>query len=79
MSDDYDHDLEVVTQEMRIVRGLGKDGTALYSCHFMENGENLTIADQVIGLGMIECLRVDYLQRLSAMDGFPDYESQEES
>lgn len=73
-----DPDISVITQEIRIVRGLSEDGTAVYACRYWEDGELKTVIDQVIGLGMIEVLRLDYLQRIGAVEGFPDYEKDEE-
>ncbi|ANA86811.1 hypothetical protein SEA_CUCURBITA_134 [Gordonia phage Cucurbita] len=71
-------EMKLVTNEIRIVYGIGEEGEPMYACGYARDGEFGQLPDTLTGLGMIKALELDYLERRGIIHGFDPYDAPEE-
>lgn len=71
-----DHDIDLVTDEIHIVKGIDKDGDSCYATKFAKAGTEKSdgschLIDFLDGLGMLEAAKADFIDRHQKI-GFND-------
>jgi hypothetical protein len=66
MMADFPPNLEVsiVTDEIRIIRGINDDGMSVYMVAYGHDGEYGKLPNIIDGLGLLDAARIDFLERL---------------